>query len=73
VPDQALPLKFDQRPEGLGERTGLRSLGVAEPEVDQVERLQAEGFEVVVHRAARAPAWSAGGPMTHGPANCMAP
>jgi hypothetical protein len=39
VPDEALVLEFDERPEGFGERAGLRTLGVSEPEVDHVEPL----------------------------------
>ena len=42
VADQALLLESDERLERLGERAGLGSLGVAEPEVDHVEHLKAE-------------------------------
>ena len=54
VPDQALPLELDERLERFGERAGPRALGVAEPEVDHVERLEAEVLEVVVDGAAQA-------------------
>jgi hypothetical protein len=53
VPDQALLLEFDERLEWLSERAGLGSLCVAEPEVDQVEHLKAEGFKILVDGAAQ--------------------
>src|SRR5207248_2010661 len=64
VPDQALVLKLDEGAERLGERAGLRSRGVAEPEVDQVEPLEAEGFQVLVDGAAQVRGPSGGGPAT---------
>jgi hypothetical protein len=41
-----LLLEFDEGLEGLGERAWLGSLSVAEPEIDHVERIEAEVLEV---------------------------
>ena len=135
--DEALLLELEEGLEGLGERRRLRPLGVTQAQVDQVEDVETEGVEVVVHgapevlgtsggrqppctsrvaptlvatctpaygcrasritwfvtcgpyaslvstcvmpsstashRTATAPSWSAGGPITHGPASCIAP
>jgi hypothetical protein len=52
VPDQALLLEFDEGLEGLGKRAGLGTLSVAEPEIDHVERIEAEVLKVLVDGAA---------------------
>lgn len=53
MPDPALPLQLDKRLERFGNRAGLGSLCVTEPEVDQIEPLEAEGFQVLVDSAAQ--------------------
>src|SRR5690606_31626977 len=68
MPDEALPLQFHERFERFGDRAGHGPLGVAEPEVDQVERFDAEGLEVLVDGAAQVL-----GPPGRGPAAVRVP
>jgi hypothetical protein len=48
VPDHALPLQVDERLERLADALRDRSVGVAEPQVHEVEDVDAEGLQVVV-------------------------
>ena len=49
VPDEALPLQLREHGERLGDRTGGGLEESSDAEVDDVERLESEAFEVLVH------------------------
>ncbi|GGW13923.1 hypothetical protein GCM10018980_14820 [Streptomyces capoamus] len=62
--DQALPREIDERLECFGDRAGPGAVGVAHAQVDQVERLDAEGCEVLIDLLAQVLGAPGHGPAT---------
>ena len=49
-PDQPLALKIDQNRERFRDRTFCRAIRASHPQVHDVERLQSEVLQIVLHR-----------------------